>query len=389
MPKNTRTITRKQLYDKVWSTPMTVLAKEYGLSDVGMAKLCRRHDIPRPPRGHWAKVKHGQKPPKAELPNQEKDETVEIHDYTNTNQMNPEIQAQTDVLLEKLGPVVLRDNLRGAHPLVSEMREYVNAREVDSNGMYRVAQGAPLDLKVSKTGLHRALRIMDALFKAMEEQGWTVRTGPVVDVLGVEISLSLAEGLIAKSEEPPEDDANGRYQFHHSRMITKQVPSGEFTLTIDKTSYGRRKMKDGIRQSLEDMLPKVMEWMVSIASSHRQAELDRQERERQWEAQRRREEAIQARKAKLKKKILEEKARVNALVREMRQWCQSQDLRAYIEARQRQHLADHTSEGMDEDFSRWHQWALDQAVRMDPLCPSPPSILDKATPDVMRASEDW
>ena len=60
MPKTTRTITRKQLYEKVWSTPMTAISKEYGLSDVGMAKLCKRHDIPRPPRGYWAQVQHGQ-----------------------------------------------------------------------------------------------------------------------------------------------------------------------------------------------------------------------------------------------------------------------------------------------------------------------------------------
>ena len=49
MSNEVKTITRKQLYDKVWSTPMTAIAKEYGLSDVGMAKLCKRHEIPRPP----------------------------------------------------------------------------------------------------------------------------------------------------------------------------------------------------------------------------------------------------------------------------------------------------------------------------------------------------
>jgi len=42
-------ISRKELYQEVWSTPMTKLAKKYGISDVGLAKVCNRNNIPRPP----------------------------------------------------------------------------------------------------------------------------------------------------------------------------------------------------------------------------------------------------------------------------------------------------------------------------------------------------
>ena len=38
-------ITRKALYQRVWSEAVTRLSKEYGLSDVGFAKLCKRNDI--------------------------------------------------------------------------------------------------------------------------------------------------------------------------------------------------------------------------------------------------------------------------------------------------------------------------------------------------------
>lgn len=49
------TIDRKELYKKVWETPITRLAREYGLSDVGFAKVCKKYIIPRPPRGYWAR----------------------------------------------------------------------------------------------------------------------------------------------------------------------------------------------------------------------------------------------------------------------------------------------------------------------------------------------
>ena len=60
-------ITRIELYEQIWDTPISLLAKKYGISDVGLAKICRRMDIPRPPRGYWSKLKIGKAPPKSQL----------------------------------------------------------------------------------------------------------------------------------------------------------------------------------------------------------------------------------------------------------------------------------------------------------------------------------
>jgi len=61
-------VSREELYDQVWKTPMRTLANRYGLSDVGLAKTCKSHDIPRPPVGYWAKKEVGKAPPKPPLP---------------------------------------------------------------------------------------------------------------------------------------------------------------------------------------------------------------------------------------------------------------------------------------------------------------------------------
>ena len=50
-----RTFTRQEFYDLVWSKPVTHLAKEFALSDVAIHKICRKHEIPTPPLGWWAK----------------------------------------------------------------------------------------------------------------------------------------------------------------------------------------------------------------------------------------------------------------------------------------------------------------------------------------------
>lgn len=53
------TVTRDELYGLVWARPMTSLAKEFGISDVALHKTCRKHDIPTPPQGYWAKKQFG------------------------------------------------------------------------------------------------------------------------------------------------------------------------------------------------------------------------------------------------------------------------------------------------------------------------------------------
>jgi len=51
MKKN---ISREALYDLVWAKPMTHVAKDLGISDVMLGKLCKEQLVPKPPRGYWA-----------------------------------------------------------------------------------------------------------------------------------------------------------------------------------------------------------------------------------------------------------------------------------------------------------------------------------------------
>lgn len=58
-------LTRSELHALVWTKPLNTLAPELGLTDVGLKKLCKRHDIPTPPQGHWISVHHGRARPHA------------------------------------------------------------------------------------------------------------------------------------------------------------------------------------------------------------------------------------------------------------------------------------------------------------------------------------
>src|SRR5688572_24915658 len=47
-------ISREDLYILVWSEPMVKVAARLAVSDVAVAKACRRNKIPLPGRGYWA-----------------------------------------------------------------------------------------------------------------------------------------------------------------------------------------------------------------------------------------------------------------------------------------------------------------------------------------------
>jgi hypothetical protein len=62
------TLSREDLYELVWSKPMRELAKDFGISDVALAKRCRGLGIPVPGRGYWARLDAGQAPHRPKLP---------------------------------------------------------------------------------------------------------------------------------------------------------------------------------------------------------------------------------------------------------------------------------------------------------------------------------
>jgi len=61
------TIERQKLYDDVWSMPMAKLAATYGVSDVGLRKICIALDVPIPPRGYWLSAEHTRQTKKVRL----------------------------------------------------------------------------------------------------------------------------------------------------------------------------------------------------------------------------------------------------------------------------------------------------------------------------------
>src|SRR5262245_9220058 len=63
-----REFTRKDLYDLVWFQPIRTVAASIGISDVALAKQCKKANIPVPNRGYWARKQAGKLTAQIALP---------------------------------------------------------------------------------------------------------------------------------------------------------------------------------------------------------------------------------------------------------------------------------------------------------------------------------
>jgi hypothetical protein len=143
---------------------MQKLAKEFGLSDVGLAKLCRRHRIPLSGRGYWARIQFGQKPHRIALP-----ALTELwFDVIKFSPRDP--RSRKDMLLEEgeaIPRIYVADDRPISHRIALRIERSMSRKTMDDRGILATRQGRILPFKLTVGALPRALRMIDAFFSAL------------------------------------------------------------------------------------------------------------------------------------------------------------------------------------------------------------------------------
>lgn len=176
MAEETR-VSREELYEKVWTEPVRTVAKGFGVSDVALAKQCRRLKIPLPGRGYWSKKAAGKNVRHIPLPALPPNDAVTPRAKTFSPPAviaDPELPGPVaDQIAFEADPanaIVVREDLRSPHPLVKATRDVLEGKGHAES--WRIGRTPRLDIDVSNEQRRRALRIMDALVRAFEARGW-------------------------------------------------------------------------------------------------------------------------------------------------------------------------------------------------------------------------
>lgn len=382
-------VSREALYEEVWSVPITVVAPRYGLSDVGLVKICKKLGIPVPPRGYWAKVKAGRPTRKVPLP-------------------EPAAGARS-----LSGPIPLSDQEAAAHARVRDALQQTRDRQsaitvpaelVDPHPLTRAAatrlkrrdgwdhpagvRGAPkevLDLQVTRNTLDRALRLIDTLLKALEPSGFTARVdeekGQTLLVGGgTMLTIAIVEQVKRSAHVPTRAEVRARDRYYDSFRVGGSVeypqipqfdwhPTGRLTITVG--SWPSRNWNDTERSVIDGRLGGIVATIVGLAEAKCAQEQDEVRRQRTYEEARARYESqVRARK--------EERQQLRELIRNANRQQQAKRLREYIAAVE--YRAQHDGE-LTPEKQQWIDWATAKADWIDPLVRCRDPILDAPEPE--------
>lgn len=232
------TLTREELFAQVWGEPMLQLAPRYGLSDVGLAKICREMRIPLPWRGYWQKKAAGQKvgpPTLRPLPPGSPAHLAQVTLVPTRPRLGelPRADGAESDRGSSAPPaerIVVPERLIRPHPLVEQARVVLQRAKADDRGILYAWPKHHLDIRVTRASLDRALRIMDTLVKALEARGCRVsirsgpQTGTVVKVGDDEVPIRLDERT-KRVEKPskPGDWLSKRYEFLATGKLAIQI----------------------------------------------------------------------------------------------------------------------------------------------------------------------
>jgi len=392
-----KAVDRETLYNEVWAEPITKVAPRYGLSDVGLAKVCRSLSIPLPGRGYWAKLRSGGAVKQTPLPKLKPGD----RGATGLVKLSPEQAAQreaarksTAAIRKEVTPFPSPEKGGPLHPLVAEASKRLRQRDGwPETTLLRSAPGEVLHLAVTRDTLDRALLIADTLLKSLEKYGFECLIDAKRSLTLIrsyetdtKIEFSLTEHVRRTPHEitPAEERARQRF-YNRSRwgidVQYPQIPQYDYTptgnLTIKVGRWPSKSWNDTSRTQLEDRLKEVVTGI--IAFSH---ETHAQELEKAREAEERR--RALALYESLTQQRAEESERFKQLEEQVSNWERASKLRAYVDAVEARAKVDGQ---LSTELIEWMAWARAKADWLDPLILVSDAILD--APELKRPGFLW
>lgn len=340
----TVTLTRQQLYDLVWSKPMTTIAAEFGVSSVAFAKNCTRLDVPRPGRGYWQQLASGLNPEREPLPSAAPATPASI--TLTKHEQFPGISRDAP-----LPPVVqVPGQVRNLHPVVKEMAELL-ASERHSPMLIIPGHERSL-LRVSVAGKPRALRILHALLTAFDGRGHQCRLQKGCSKYALEVVVGGSPVGLTLHERSNLVESTGAARAWRQHDA---VPSGRLALAVGGP-YSSFRWSDRKRHSLEDALGEVV--LDVEASAVHQVEAGKRYAAEQAIRQRE-----QRRIQDGERRVAHRLALADDLATMAAAWSEAERLKAFLDA------ASHAVPlaAQTQEFTAWLTWGRAHAAALDPL----------------------
>lgn len=356
----TTKLTRKELYELIWSTTISQILKKYALSNDGFKKICKKYEIPLPQNGYWLKLKHN-KPFKKEVLNLDfmGDNEIEFPIREEGSIINIDQTPLTiltkQILSDKNAPLKIPEKLTKPDILIVQTKDSKSKNNFNYYS-YRTSKIDLLSIDVEKENFNRALIIMDMFVKLLRYRGHSFKRdinndGPHIIIKEISFPFSIRE---AKKRIPPEKNSYG----------STYIPTGVLVLKIGE-SFRAQEWRDGTIK-LENQIAKI----VAKLEIDAEKELIRREKSRIYWLKY---EEEKERKNQIKKRKDEEIQKFNKLIELSNQHNQSLLIRDYMRAEHEKAVKENN---LTPEKIEWINWANDKADWLDPLINKTDDILD-------------
>jgi hypothetical protein len=211
-------ITREQLYELVWSSPMTKVAEQFQVSGSYMAQVCSVLRVPRPDRGYWAKLAVGKAPERQPLPEARPGDQVR---WSKESGLGDYKAPKPDEPPEGRRPRARKSNVTGTHGLIRGAKaHFESGRPVEEGKYLKPYKRLLVDVTAAKTGLDNALKFASDLFNALESEGHNVVLAPNGE--------QWRRGTVEWREQPDER----RHHHHHDGLWSPFRPTVVYIGTV-------------------------------------------------------------------------------------------------------------------------------------------------------------
>lgn len=349
---------RQKLYDEVWEKPTVQLAKQYGISDVALSKICKKLKIPKPGPGYWRRKELGFKVTRTPLPATKESLVAVSHIPLSQPAKRDQIPQE---LRSELNPPASSSR---KHQLVRQTEQVLEKGHSDTYGRldpteHRTPQ---FRLRVTQSGLPRAIVLMDQLVKLLEANGIEPKAGSKENasllhfsVDGEQIRVVLQEVVRGRKRDLTPQERKDRQMFPTLyRQDFKWIydPAGKFTFEIENYSDAQRKWTETSKRKLEEYFHDIVFAMRAAAAHEKRWRAER-------EAARKREEEEQRRRWKFQE-------RVERLKRNVSSWEEAERIRAYLAAVRKKTEAQEGGIREGSPIAHFLAWAERYAESLDP-----------------------
>ena len=309
-----RVFTREEFHELVWSKPMTHLAKEFAISDVALHKICRKHGIPNPPLGWWAKKAAGKRVQKARLPEAKPGDaeriTIAGGNLSRESGVLVSVREQARILASDGD----EEDAAPPHPIVQRTLAKLRKAKASDVGVVKVDGNGFIKCEAAVSSVDRLLVALPRIARAAARQGFDLVAGEGAAEFRSEsetVGFSITESV--RREKHTLTDAEQAKERAWQRKRDRVARGNSWdTLFFDKPRFPewdyrptgqlsfefehvyvlngvapRRRFRDAKIQRLENMAADIAIGLAVLAAVKTEQRLEREAQRKKFEEERR------------------------------------------------------------------------------------------------------